>query len=107
MSIGVPDAQVLLESYVNGLDPKEFKFHATYPDNPTRMEIVDRLFYGFGHEYLYDFETLEKALLSAGYENIQRREYDPERDSEHREEWTLYVDAFKPKEANNYTGKNE
>ncbi len=95
-SLGVPDAQVLLKSYTNGCDVKEFRIRATLPENPTRMQLVNVMFKNFGHQYMYDQETLEKMLASVGFVNFSHRSFDPDRDSEHRRDWTLYVDTYKP-----------
>lgn len=98
ISTGVPDGQILLESYVNKLPVEEFKLidSTDLPAQPTRMQIVNQLFRRFNHQYMYDFETMEKTLKEIGFENVCRRAFNPESDSEHRRDWTLYVDADKP-----------
>lgn len=98
ISTGVPDGQVLLESYVNKLPIEEFRLidPTDLPAQPTRMQMVNQLFRRFNHQYIYDFETMEKTLKEIGFENISRRSFNQESDSEHRREWTLYVDAYKP-----------
>ena len=99
-SVGVPDGQVLLESYANGQEIKDFKIldlPDVFPGNPTRMQIVNLMFRGFGHKYMYDYETLQRILTSIGFTNIYKRSFDPSIDSEQRRDWTIYVDAYKPK----------
>mgnify|MGYP003978982593 FL=1 len=97
-SVGVPDGQVLLESYTRKLETKEFKIHDLsdiLPGDPTRMQIVNLMFRRFGHQYMYDYETLEQILTSIGFTNIRRRSFDISMDSEYRRDWTLYLDANK------------
>lgn len=99
LTIGVPDALILLKSYINRIPINDFKlvdFDKDLPPNPTRLQIVNLLFHGFGHKYLYDFETMEKLLKLFGFINIYQREFDKEKDSIHRREWSLYVNASKP-----------
>lgn len=97
-SVGVPDGEQSLKSYSAQLPVRNFKLadFEDLPFNPTRMQLVNQLFRRFGHHYIYDFETMAKMLKDAGFVNIQRRSFNPEIDSEHRREWTLYVDAYKP-----------
>ena len=95
-SIGVPDGQILLESYCNGTAINDFEIKATLPENPTSMQLVNVLFRNFGHQYIYDYETLAKILREVGFINVTRRPFDPSMDSEHRRDWTLYIDAYKP-----------
>ena len=95
-SVGVPDGQILLESYCNNAPIEDFKIKATLPENPTKMQHVNVLFRNFGHKYIYDYTTLEKVLSEVGFINIKRRNFNPSIDSEHRRDWTLYIDAYKP-----------
>ncbi len=50
---------------------------------------------GSEHKYAYDFETLSKVLIQTGFIQVQKSEFDPNLDSEHRKIGTLYVNAFK------------
>lgn len=47
------------------------------------------------HRFAYDFKTLVRALSSAGFQEIQRRDFDPELGSVDRKLGTLYVNASK------------
>ena len=97
-SVGVPDGEVLLESYVNDLKIDDYKIldlNKYLPINPSKMQVVNLMFRSFGHQYTYDYETMEKILISVGFQKINKREFNPLRDSNHRKDWTLYVDAFK------------
>jgi hypothetical protein len=48
------------------------------------------------HRFAYDFKTLAQALSSAGFQEIQRRDFEPALDSVDRKLGTLYVNASKP-----------
>ena len=36
---------------------------------------MNRAFHGWGHRFLYNFATLEQALRTAGFRDVERREY--------------------------------
>ena len=62
----------------------------------TEMEHINHHFrQGDMHRFAYDFKTLYQALSSAGFQEIQRRDFNPELDSLDRKLGSLYVDAFK------------
>ncbi len=103
VSVGVPDTAEPLACYVNGEQEYFDRFRAIgdYPPwNVTRLDHVNYHFrqqaVGFGqdHLYAYDLETLTDRLSRAGFVAVQRRDFDPERDSR---PGTLYVDAVKPR----------
>jgi len=50
---------------------------------------------GDQHRFVYDFKTLAQALTSLGFQDVERRDYDPELDSSDRKIGTLYVKARK------------
>jgi SAM-dependent methyltransferase len=84
--IVVPDVEQCIEAYGNN-DRRFFGSRREtwpwWPENPTRLE--DFLAYaGAGaepaylfesHKYGYDFETLSKVLLDAGFGNVERSGY--------------------------------
>ena len=47
------------------------------------------------HRFAYDFVTLGQALSSAGFQDVKRRDFDPNLDSLDRKLGTLYVNALK------------
>jgi hypothetical protein len=59
------------------------------------------LFYGHGHRFIYDFQTLKQHLKEAGFKNIVRRSYregkNPDLliDREDRKVESLYIEAEK------------
>lgn len=95
--VGVPDTEWPLNDYVNG-DDNHFQFVRGrcpgYCD--TKMHTINYHFrQGSEHKYAYDYETLAKVLSQAGFVKVERAEFDPGLDSEHRKIGTLYVKAFK------------
>jgi len=101
-SVGVPDTEWPLAEY-NGQESGGYYEIAKERWHPewchTRMEHINYHFrQGDQHRFAYDFETLTRALSSVGFHNIQRRDFDPELDSEDRKLGTLYVNAWKQQE---------
>ncbi len=48
------------------------------------------------HRFAYDFETLEKLLQRSGFVDVQRRDFEPGLDGEHRSPGSLLVIATNP-----------
>lgn len=114
LSIAVPDAEGPLLYYAGDVRAGEAE-RAAGVEARRRLAEAPRLYpvpgYVFGtplhminwtfrqgteHKYAYDFETLRDAFADAGFVRIERREFDPELDSESRRDGTLYVDGRKP-----------
>lgn len=81
----VPDAERYLRAYtepgwealrrLRELDERNFDRYtdATYR---TKMELVNEVFrQSFTHKFAYDYETLERLLLDAGFSRVQRQEF--------------------------------
>lgn len=103
-SVGVPDLSITLFQYVKNELPDLIKIWSAdkylqwFPSYvwKTPMSVVNFGFrQGTEHKFAYDFETLKLFLEEAGFVNVQKREFDPELDSEDRRDGTLYVDGFK------------
>jgi predicted SAM-dependent methyltransferase len=96
--VGVPDTEWPIRAYVNG-DEQYFTFarqhwHPTWCD--TRMHNINYHFrQGTEHKYAYDYETLEKILIDAGFASVTCVDFDPAIDSESRRLGTLYAEARK------------
>ena len=97
-NVGVPETQWPLLEYA-GTSSKEYfdtakKFwHPPWCETP--LEHINYHFRQDGeHKFAYDFTTLEHCLLKAGFTDVQRREFDPDLDSEERQVGTLYVKSF-------------
>jgi len=99
-SVGVPDTEWPLLEYAKVRQDGYFatakkQWHPSWCE--TDLEHINFHFrQGNEHRFAYDFVTLEKALLRAGFVNVRRREFDPALDTEARRLGTLYVDADKP-----------
>ncbi len=95
LSIRVPDAEASLKAYVFR-DVRCFDYsrlwHPDWCDTP--MHHVNYTFrQRKEHKYAYDFETLSRVILKAGFCDVVRREFDDDLDSEERRIATLYVKA--------------
>jgi len=105
LSLGVPDTEWPLVSYVNGND-EYFDWCRRQPWCPpwieTRLDQINFHFrqqipeFGAAHRYAYDFETLAARLDAAGFADVVRRAFDPASDAEERRVGTLYVRATRP-----------
>jgi hypothetical protein len=61
------------------------------------MHSLNYTFRQFGdHKYAWDEEILTMALEAAGFVRVRRRSFDPQLDSEHRRDGTLYMEGSKP-----------
>jgi predicted SAM-dependent methyltransferase len=105
-SVGVPDAEEALLQYAQGKLPallQEWSQDKNLRWFPhwvwtTPMHYINFFFrQGREHKYAYDLETLARVLTEAGFTDVKRRDFQPDLDSEHRRDGTLYVDAFKPR----------
>jgi predicted SAM-dependent methyltransferase len=96
--VGIPDAELPIISYASG-DDLYFKrarelWHPRWCN--TRMHNINYHFrQGTEHKYAYDYETLEKVLIEAGFSSVTRVDFDPAFDSESRKLGTLYAEARK------------
>jgi predicted SAM-dependent methyltransferase len=100
LRIIVPDGEIYLTIYnrrKNG-EQVEMPYEKGYI---TAMARVNGIFRNYGHQFIYDFETLEKMLLKTGFRNVKKENYGNGRD--HRllidTDWraveSLYVEASK------------
>jgi hypothetical protein len=70
----------------------------------TRAVAFREVFFTHGHRWMYDFETLEKACVEAGFAHVDRSHFGagriyPSPDSAKRRDETLYVYAIAPNRA--------
>lgn len=94
LRIGVPDLTRYIHSY-QGRDPL---LEEVRPGRPTPALAFCEVFYRHGHRSMYDFQTLEKLCLEAGFDQVQPSEFgagrlQPSPDSAARRPETLYVEA--------------
>lgn len=102
LRIVVPDGELYLNEYAK--HAQGLPSSIPYAENDTgpivsAMTSVNRIFRDHGHLFIWDYETLRKGLLGAGFTDVQRMTYqvgrDPKllRDSAHRRIESLYVEA--------------
>jgi predicted SAM-dependent methyltransferase len=94
LRIGVPDAGAVVQSYAGNWD-EEWARSA-----PTGMIAIQKVFYDHGHRAQYDGQTLMLLLRAAGFSEVSRHAFgegrlQPNVDSPHRKDGTLYVEAVK------------
>ena len=103
--IVVPDLEMYARSYVATLDgaaatmPNEYFTNSTGVNLP--VALINELFYGPTHRFMYDFRALAEILGQAGFSDVAKRSFrvgHDERllidDAGHISE-SLYVDAIK------------
>ena len=94
--VGIPDAEWALVAYATG-DERDFEGQKRWSPGwcDTRMHHINYIFrQGIEHKYAYDYETLAKVLIQAGFSSVTRSEWNPAFDSE-RWRGCLYVQARK------------
>ncbi|MBS0517124.1 MAG: methyltransferase domain-containing protein [Proteobacteria bacterium] len=104
--IVVPDLEMYARAYVRTLDgqpavlPNDYFVNATGVNKP--VALINEVFYGPSHRFMYDFRTLAEVLEQAGFTKAVKLSLNegsdprllidvPERVSE-----SLYVEARKP-----------
>ena len=118
LRIVVPDGEHYLDLYQESKSNPGVRFPGgPTPDNAdevgiTPMLIVNRAFRAFGHQFAYDYRTVELLLRRAGFVDIQRESYLQGRDDtllidyEKRAFGSLYVEATRGMEADGRSGSS-
>ena len=72
----VHDAELLLRAYVE-LDVEFFRWISGYDENVSSfITMVNHVFrFNDFHQFIYDYETLEKQFLKAGFTSVQRSSF--------------------------------
>jgi predicted SAM-dependent methyltransferase len=108
LRIIVPDAELYLDLYMKGRSGEKVKFPYGTPaykslnTEKTPMMEINQVFRGHGHQFAYDYLTLEAMLQTAGFVSIKKESFRCGRDrtllidSEHRACESLYVEACAP-----------
>jgi predicted SAM-dependent methyltransferase len=104
----VPDGQLYVETYTRFAQGARFPYQDEdgFLGRYTPMMSVNRVFYVqreelFGHNFIYDFDTLAMLLREAGFREVRRVQFregaDPMLliDSESRRRESLYVEAVR------------
>jgi predicted SAM-dependent methyltransferase len=98
----VPDAELYLNTYVRIKEGGKVEFPYHDPEKTSIMH-VNRVFRDYDHLFAYDFETIERMLTQAGFDEIQRKGHNEGSDknllidSREREIESLRVECVKPK----------
>jgi predicted SAM-dependent methyltransferase len=103
--IGVPNGEYFIDKYIEyragGSDPLFDRNRV--PSTP--MAMLNEIAHGYGHHFLYDFDTLKHLSQEAGLSQVTRCQpgvtSEPvfagkDRADEWREAMSLYVEAVKP-----------
>lgn len=102
LRIIVPDGRWIMETYLN--DPASLvKRRFGSPAEGTAMQAVNSFFrQRYEHQFIYDYETIEQVLLSAGFRAAQHLRYGLEGSNKDiilddigYEPESLYVEAIK------------
>jgi predicted SAM-dependent methyltransferase len=93
LSLAMPDAEASLKAYaINDAEffERDRGFHPDWCDTP--MHHVNYTFrQGNEHKYAYDFATLSRIIVDAGFCDVERRQFDAAFDSEGRKVGTFYL----------------
>lgn len=106
LRIVVPDLELFVNAYCSKSSEEWRKLGFDLDNLPddiqTPMGILNHTFRQNGeHKYGYDFETIQKTVLSSGFKNIQKMSWgqsvDPllQDDLENHKAYSLYVDCVK------------
>lgn len=93
--VGVPDLDRYIASYLGRDDIIE----RVRPGRPSRALALGEPFFLYGHRCMYDFETMQRALLDAGFTHVEHSSFgqgrlQPSPDSIGRRAETMYVEAW-------------
>lgn len=93
--LGVPD----LDRYIASYHGRDDIIERVRPGRPTRALALGEPFFLYGHRCMYDFETMQHALLDAGFSQVAHSSFgqgrvQPNPDSAGRRDETMYVEAW-------------
>lgn len=103
--IGVPDGEYFVEQYVAYRAGKRDPLYDQHRGDKTPMIMLNEIAHGFGHYFVYDFDTMAKMLREAGFVDVVRQRVratecahfvDKDRVDAWRNAMTLYVEARAP-----------
>jgi predicted SAM-dependent methyltransferase len=103
--VGVPNGEYFVDQYIAHRTGRCENVFQENSNHKTPMTMLNEIAHGYGHYFLYDFETLSELLRSAGLVNIRRCRYfetavtefkDKDRVDPWREAMTLFIEAEAP-----------
>ena len=94
--VGVPD----LDRYVAAYLGRDDIIERVRPGRLTPALALGEPFFLYGHKCMYDFETMRRALLDAGFTHVEHSEFgqgrlQPSPDLLGRRDETMYVEAWR------------
>lgn len=100
--ISVPDGEIFVRSYAEGRSMPFAGDEVRADPMWTPMQSINRAFYGHGHRFIYDYPTMERCLIAAGFVDVKKEQFGVGRDDrllidqQERQVESLYVEASKP-----------
>lgn len=103
--IGVPNGEYFVEQYVASKRGVAETLYEQARQGKSPMMMLNEIAHGFGHYFVYDFETMRQMLNEAGFIEIRRMEPGKtgvevfrglDREDPWRMAMTLYVEAVRP-----------
>jgi predicted SAM-dependent methyltransferase len=77
--LATPDLNFLVRIYSSQRSELEERYvkwiaESSFPHAQTALSVltINQWFRGFGHRFIYDYETLEHSLVGAGFSNVKR-----------------------------------
>jgi predicted SAM-dependent methyltransferase len=100
LRIATPDLRYLMKKYFLGWKSQDWIKTYGYGWLQTRAEMINLCFRGWGHQYLYDREELERRLREAGFKRLRNKrfgesDYEELRGKETRRDSKLILEAVK------------
>jgi predicted SAM-dependent methyltransferase len=75
LRVAMPDLDDLIESYQKDWRRMDWVKWPQFAFIQTKAEMINIAFRWWGHQHLYNREELERALISAGFEDIRFEDY--------------------------------
>jgi predicted SAM-dependent methyltransferase len=72
--IGIPNGEYFIDQYVAYRAGQRDQVFEENRHNKTPMTMLNEIAHGYGHYFVYDFETFRGMLLAAGFVKVRRCE---------------------------------
>ncbi len=98
--IVMPDGELYFDLYMKKRNDSSVQLPYS-KDEPTAIFSVNRIFRDNGHQFIYDFQTMELLLTQAGFSSVQRKTYRQGNSEKLLIDWnyraveSFYVEAIK------------
>lgn len=103
--IGIPNGEYFVDQYRASRSGAADPLYEQARQSKTPMMMLNEIAHGYGHYFVYDFETLGQILTEAGFDEIRRMKpgmtesdlfQGLDREDAWRRAMTLYVEARRP-----------